>query len=524
MRKYPKQTTQNLDDLDIEIEIPEELDAEAMARLIRRWALRPLDWAHYFFPSHFRIPSPPFHQDIIDTINYSSETLTGFEAPRGFAKTTLAEFLSFHCAIFERVPFIIFISKTEEIASGRLTTIIHEMEHNKLFKLFFGDLKTEKWGEKEFVMRSEKLGVHCKFLARGLGQQVLGLKYLQHRPWRIFVDDPEDMQIAENPKNTDKNERWLTKEVIPALDKHHGKTILISTPVTAGCLIERVFGYKHAKTKRYSAITEKGLPLWREHMSIRQLMELKEQLAAEGQLSVWFTEYLCNPLPPERHPFDERGVEYYDTKEIYDKEKKKYIPMNIFQLGDLAVGEKKRNNYSALVTIGVDAQDTWWVLDIFQVKEDWEAFAKDMYVQRDKWKPLDVGVERAAVQQGFWSVLELVAQKYEYKPIYATPLTPDKDKDSRVLRLLPRFKHKKIKFQRNQRPLIEQLILFPDSKDRDLLDCLAYGEIFCYPIGTTAPTEEKIESWRGMKAATDKEIREEYDEEVDKDEDELDLD
>lgn len=197
--------------------------------------------------------------------------------------------------------------------------------------------------------------------------------------------------------------------------------------------------------------------------------------------------------------------ESFDLKDILDILKR----MHIFITVDLAVGEKKRHAYSACLVIAVDETDTWWVLEEFQVKEESYEFAKAVYGFRDKWKPLDVGVENAALQKMFWTVLNLTAEKHGFKPIYALPISATEDKDIATRGLLPRFRVKRIKFLRSLQKTKEQLILFPDYKFRDLIDCLAMGERFCYPPGSSKPKKVRHESWRGMKADTDREIRKE---------------
>jgi len=505
VRKYP--TRQNLDDLGLDLELPEEMDDEAIALLFKKWSMDPISWCRYFFPHYFTKKSPAFHYEIARNWRTLPNRLQAYEAPRGFAKTTLAEFLMLHSAVFDGTLFIIFISQVEERAADRLIDLKHECENNSTFRLFFGDLVSEKWGEKELVLRNDKAKIHCKMLAKGLGQTILGSKYLEKRPQLIVIDDPEDMKIAENPNNVDKNERWLIKEVEPSLDEN-GRIIMISTPVTAECLIERQRNRSHVFFQRFSAMTDVGVPLWQEHKSAADLAELKRDLSESGHLYVYFTEYLCNPLPPDRHPITEdmlKSTYSLQDMDLYQQ------PYNIFILIDLAIGKEKRNCFSALVVIAVDPSDTWYILDTYQIKADWYDFAKDVFAYRDKWNPIAVGVEEAACQRGFWDVLRLTAEKWGYKHIYPIPMRPDKDKNIRVDRLLPRLKTGRIKFLKSgQVELKQQLILHPDSKFNDLKDCLAYGEVFCYPPGAQKPKEQAMENWRLRRAASDEEVDEEY--------------
>lgn len=502
MRKYP--TRQNLDDLGPGLELPEELTEESIARLYQKWGLDPIAWMRYFFPHYFTKPSPPFHYEIANNWLFSPHKKQAYEAPRGFAKTTLLEFLSLHSIIFEGKLFIIFISQTEETAADRLIDIRHECENNKVFRLFFGDLVSEKWGEKELILRNDDGDIHCKMLARGLGQQVIGSKYLESRPQLIVIDDPEDIKTAENPRNVDKNERWLVKEVEPALSDD-GKVFMISTPVTSDCLIERQKPRRGVFFKTYSAISA-GVPLWPQHRDAKNLSALREQLNDSGHLYIYFTEYLCDPISPDTHPFREDDLVYYVPKDIDLTQK----PFNIFMICDLAIGQKKRNAFSAIVVIAVDPTDTWYILDTYQTRSDWYEFAKDCYGYRDKWNPISVGVEEAATQKGFWDVLRLTAEKHGHKPIHPIPIRPDSDKIIRAERLLPRVKTKRIRLMRDQIELKTQLIKHPDYPFWDLKDCLGYGELFCYPPGISKPKEQKLENWRLGRAASDEEVDEEY--------------
>lgn len=502
MRKYA--TRQNLDDLDIGLELPEELDDESIARLYTKWGLNPVEWMRYFFPHYFTKKSPPFHYEIASNWLYLPNRLQVYEAPRGFAKTTLLEFLCLHSVIFEGTQFIIFVSQTEELAADRLVDLRHECENNKLFRLFFGDMVSEKWGEKELIIRNDK-NIHCKLLARGLGQQVLGSKYLDKRPQKIVIDDPEDIKIAENPNNVDKNERWLVKEVEPSL-ADDGKVFMISTPVTANCLIERQKNRSEVFFQRYSADCDTGIPLWPEHRDMLSLHKLQKQLSDSGHLYIYYTEYLCNPLSPDEHPFTEAMMPDYNPDEIhFDKD-----PFNTFMLCDLAIGKEKTHAFSAAIVISVSQDDVWYIRHTYQVRADWYEFAKDCYDIRNTWKPMAVGVEKAATQKGFWDVLKLTAEKHHEIPIYPIALSPDKDKTTRAARLIPRMKMKRIRFQKDQIELKRQLILHPDTKFKDLIDCLAYGEVFCYPPGASKPKEQKMENWRLGRAASDEEMDKEY--------------
>lgn len=503
MRKYP--TRQNLDDLDISLELPEDLTEESIADLYQKWGLDPIAWMRYFFPHYFTKPSPPFHYEIANNFLYLPQRFQAYEAPRGFAKTTLLEFLGLHSIIFDEILFMIFISQTEEIAADRLVDIRHECESNKIFRLFFGDLVSTKWGEKELILKNDKGNIHCKMLARGLGQQVIGSKYLESRPQLIIIDDPEDIKVAENPRNVDKNERWLVKEVEQAL-ADRGKTFMVSTPVTSDCLIERQKKRREVYFKTYSAVTDLGIPLWPQHKNAEDLATLQNNLADSGHLYIYFTEYLCNPISPDTHPFQEEMFEYYVPKDIdlYQR------PFHVFMLVDLAIGEKKRNAFSALVVIAVDPTDTWYVLDTYQTRSDWYEFSKDVYAYSQKWNPIAVGVEQAATQKGFWDVLKLTGEKHSWKPVVPIPVKPDADKTIRANRLLPRFKTHRLKFLTTQIELKKQLILHPDYPFMDLKDCLAYGEIFCYPPGATKPQEYTVENWRHRRAASNEEIDEEY--------------
>ena len=503
MRKYPTRT--NLDDIGIDLELPEDMGEEDITALYEKWAMDPISWMRYFFPHYFTKTSPPFHYEIASNFLFLPNKLQAYEAPRGFAKTTLLEFLGLHSIIFNDTLFMIFISQTEEIAADRLIDIRHECENNKVFRLFFGDLVSEKWGEKELILRNPKGNIHCKMLARGLGQQVIGSKYLESRPQLIIIDDPEDIKIAENPRNVDKDERWLVKEVEQATAEN-GRVFMVSTPVTSDCLIERQRKRREVYFKVFSAVTKEGVPLWPEHKNMESLNRLQGELADSGHLYIYFTEYLCNPISPDTHPFQEDMFEYYAPRDIsLDKD-----PFNIFMLIDLAIGEKKRNCFSALVIIAVDPSDTWYILDTYQVRSDWYEFAKDVYGYYQKWKPIAVGVELAATQKGFWDVLKLTGEKHGWNQIFPLPVKPDTDKIVRANRLLPRFKTHRVKFLRSQLELKKQLILHPDWPYMDLKDCLAYGEIFCYPPGATKPQEHKLENWRKGRAASDEEVDEEY--------------
>ena len=131
-------------------------------------------------------------------------------ASRGEAKSTYIMIFTIYCICYGLKHYILFIQDVYEQAAIMIESIKAELEFNQRLKADFPDIfgKSDIWKEGVFVTRN-----NIKVHARGAGQKIRGLKHGAYRPDLVALDDIENDELVENPKNRDKLQNWLNKAV-----------------------------------------------------------------------------------------------------------------------------------------------------------------------------------------------------------------------------------------------------------------------------------------------------------------------
>ena len=157
--------------------------------------------AHQTLFAH-RHPSltPAFHEEIIN-LWHSPLPKVLLMAFRGGAKSTLSEEAILVEACLRQFKNGVILGESETRAVERLRAIKHEIEFNPYIEELFGSLVGPTWTDTRIVLAN---GVALQ--AYGRGQSLRGVKHLDHRPDRLFVDDLEDNEAVATPEARDK---WL---------------------------------------------------------------------------------------------------------------------------------------------------------------------------------------------------------------------------------------------------------------------------------------------------------------------------
>jgi len=239
----------------------------------------PLGWGKYYFPNHFRIPSPAFHQAIMQKAN--TERFLVIASPRGSSKTTITGFnYPIHRICYKMKRFIVYISNTFKQATLLLSTIKSELKENvelrKVYKLEF-----TKDAEDITVFRHPD-GFETMVLCLGADQMgnIRGRKFGAYRPDLIILDDVENDELVRSPERRLKLQEDFDNAVLPAGDIDT-QYIVVGTILHDDSLLAKLLSkdqykefdkicfqglYKDHETKEYFSI-------WPEKMTVEWLLD-----------------------------------------------------------------------------------------------------------------------------------------------------------------------------------------------------------------------------------------------------------
>lgn len=278
--------------------------------------------------------------------------------PRGFAKTTLINFVNIYKTLYKLTKFTVYVSEAAPHAEDQLATIKRELSGNEAILALYGQLKPDRsddetWGAKSFETRT---GV--KFAARGHGAQIRGLNRFGHRPDTIVLDDVEDEESVATETQREKTMSWFVGAVENALDRDNESACIyvIGTMLDPKALLPRLVENPEYTGVVFGAAIPTGLvdplgepvleSLWddRAGMSLEALEKKKSQMAAKGKLFNFYLEYMSTARDDAKLKFKAEYIRYATH------EPKDFIARSIHI--DPAISTKPDADFVAIAVVG----------------------------------------------------------------------------------------------------------------------------------------------------------------------------
>lgn len=305
-----------------------------------------LYWMQTYLPHYFVCAFGDFHQEWQE-ITERRDEFTPVGAPREHAKSTFFSFGDpLHKICYETIRFHWPCSDTHDQATEFSQQIKLELEDNPRIKHDFGNLKTKKWSDDDFVTST---GI--RVMARGRGDKVRGIRNRQYRPDSVVFDDMENDETVENPRTTKKIINWIRGSVLGSLGAGYSAIMVgnLFHPKSAICqLIEDQDddGLPRYRSKVYAAILDEGGPnersLWPANWSMERLRKKKHDV---GTFS--FNKEYMNKVGTEDTPFPEEQLKTYTRIEIVN------LILEIATFLDPSALGGEGNDYRACVTMGL---------------------------------------------------------------------------------------------------------------------------------------------------------------------------
>mgnify|MGYP002623825864 CR=1 FL=1 len=446
-------------------ELKEQIEREeaAMSSLV--------SFREEFIPSKDDVEPAWFHHD------WSKILLTGtghfaVEAFRESAKTQIvirANLLHALTYPQEERSYLVIICATQRTASKKLVEVTREWLNSPSMN-----------GLKQEIRENSGLAfeVHyhnappVRIEAYGKGAAVRGLSWGAKRPDLVIIDDPQDEEDARSETVTAGDWDWFLSDVY--FLGQESRIFIIGNNLGERCIMECIM--RNAERLKFTArkipiLDGSGNSMWPSKWPLSAIEEERTGFAVLGKTDLWYRNKMCECISPDSQKFKREYFRYYDTPPGTRS-------LNIYTTVDLAISQKVNADYSAIVTVGVNASGHWFILDVEYGRYNPSTTMDAIFSAVQKWRPLSVGIETVAYQAALQHFLE---QEMPKRGIFfrITPLKASKSKEIRIDTLQPRFAVGTVWFKTGAVWLTEienVLLSYPHGARDDVIDALAYME------------------------------------------------
>jgi hypothetical protein len=364
-------------------------------------------------------------------------------APRGHAKSTaLTHDFGLATALFRVEDYIVIVSATEDLAIQHLGDIAKELRENEDIIRDFQIDKLTTDAKTDIIVRF-KDGHECRFIAKGSGQKMRGIKWNGKRPGLILCDDLEEDEQVENKDRRKKFSRWFYRALLPCL-RRGGKIRMHGTILNEDALLARIMKGKTWKTllfRAHRAFDDFTDILWPEQFSEERLRAIRDGFVEDGDAAGYSQEYLNDPR---------------DNAEAYLR-KDDFLPMRDedheapkqFSVGcDFAVSKADSANRTSFTIGGRTSMNRTCIVDQRVGRWDTTEWMDEMFLIQQRWDPdffyVEDGVIWKAVAPTLYREMRL-----RNKWLNCVPIMPVKDKATRGRPLQKRMRAGSMAFDKD---------------------------------------------------------------------------
>lgn len=231
----------------------------------------------YYFPHYCKdkqtgrhISSARFHIQAANKILSTPNISAVFQWARGHAKSTHMDIfipLWLKAQKHRQINVMVLVSKSQDNANSLLADLQAELQNNQRYINDFGQqYSAGNWQTGEFVTLDE-----CAFFARGRGQSPRGLRYRNHRPDYIVIDDLDDDELCHNKDRVQKMTEWVLTALYAAMDGGRGRFIAVGNLISKTSVLYNLMQNPSFFVSKVNAYTSSGEVSWKEKWSIEEI-------------------------------------------------------------------------------------------------------------------------------------------------------------------------------------------------------------------------------------------------------------
>lgn len=425
-----------------------------------------------YFPEHFPSEHPVLHTDVLALFVDKDEPLKDASVPRGHSKSTLISFLLVMYRIcFQKKKFIVIASDSEDKAKDFVIRIRDELEYNKqlINDFSIGGFKTTDWSKTDLVTST---GI--RVMGKGSNQSLRGSIHLDTRPDSIILDDIETNESA----GSDSIINFLLTDVIPSANRRGDYDICyIGTIIKDMSCLHRMAINPQWASAKWECIDEDGEMIAPMLLPKKEYDNQKKMYQELGKMSVFYAENHNNPLVAD----DEQTFK----QEYFRHKSEDEIPegLNYYMLYDPALPPSgrtriKKVDRSAIIVLGTDSEQNWWVIKVYANRNDPSKNRQLMYNLAKKYPFKKIFMETIAAQRGMYLELKKNVPKGVNFPLNEIP-SHSGSKEARIEQLQPFYESGRVyHVGKDDKEIIElerELMLFGRTSHDDRSDCLSFG-------------------------------------------------
>ena len=457
-----------------------------------------VSFGQLFLHEDFMKSSPaPYHYELSNLLLDDDKKRSCIILPRGHAKSSLVKCALLYKLYFNpegKKEFMAWVAEEQSQAIDHIKYIQSHIEANPALNYYFGDIRGNKWTEKEFTTsRGDRV------IAKGTSQRLRGRSQLGLRYTKIILDDFESELNTKTPQRRTEIKEWVMSTVEPALENsagNEGSVWLVGTIVHFDSFLQSIYdGYSEAKRdeRKYAwdvmyhkAIDEDGNALWPSYFSKSKLLDIKRRFADVGLVHKFAQEYLNEARDLENAKFKIDKISNYNHEFesrngfAYLVNSEDAIPINVYMGVDLAYESGSRHDYQVIMVVGVDSDRNYYIIDYFREHFPLYEMPDKIYEYAKDYSPVKrVNVELVGAQGVIKdAVNKLSGKDRKVMPGVALGVRPPSGikKEDRLESLLcPIVNRGKLYIKRKHTEIVDEMFQFPKSKNDDCMDALWYA-------------------------------------------------
>lgn len=453
---------------------------------------------------YVKLETPEFHKEILGIVANSHVKYAGFGAPRGHAKSTTVDFTyALWSTCYEKNNFGVIISDTVTQSIEFVNALKDELESNVIISWLFGSIQTlpvaktgneDEWeddweeaideSQESVMVRSLKgdewrdgdfaTATGVRWVAKGAGMKIRGLRWHEHRPDIMIFDDLENDERVATPEQRKKLKNWFNKAALPALARH-GRAIIVGTILHHDSLLANILAnkdmYASWVTKLYKAIMQDDegdeFALWEQHIPLADLIRMRDDPTYPGYIGslAFAQEYQNQPFDPEDAIIQPEWIQFIEREKLPHTGHMVASAIAV----DPAASEKTTADPTGKVYAELYDDGNLYVRAVGNKRMSPTKAATDLENWNTVWEPNRIGMEEGVLGLVFKDLV---------KGLPMIGLKPDKDKVRRLLAVSRFFEAGQIfivKGIKNGQALYDQLVEFPSGSHDDMVDALVYA-------------------------------------------------
>ena len=425
----------------------------------------------------------PFHKELCAFVEKPEPRKKLMLLPRGHLKSSVIT-VGYSLQQIAKNPGvrILIANATYQMSKTFLSQIKSHLTKNVVFRDLYGDFSkgADKWSESGITVFSPNEAYLEKkeptVTVFGVGGNLVG----QHYDLIIL----DDIVNRENISTKEQLEKVILfyKDCLDLLEPT-GKLLVIGTRWHFADLYGWIMespeisrDFDQMIRQAYVGEWGRGDILFPQKFTWPVLDELKRQ---KGSYE-FSSQYMNNPVEDETAIFQRKWLKYYEDIDT------RGIKYNYFTTIDPAISAEKEADYSAIVTIGVDKYNNWFLCDIIREHLNPLQLINKIFEVYIRFYPISIGIEEEAFQKTLRYFIEEESRKRNcFIPLKELKLDNRISKDMRIRALQPRYEagsifHKKALAHIDD--LEDELLRFPRGAHDDIIDALAYQLQLALPV------------------------------------------